>query len=104
MPTRGMTISLFGRQHRRPEPGPEVEPALDQPEAEPLDDAELDPFAEADALAEMSDEDFEAQLRADVEGVREGTVKSIIDVMRPALEDRPWARKHKRRDRKGRAF
>ena len=53
---------------------------------------------------QLSDEDFFRQLRADVEGVREGLVPSIADLMRPALKDRPWSPRRKRRDRHGKAF
>jgi hypothetical protein len=54
--------------------------------------------------AELSDGDFLRGLRADVEGVREGIVPSITDAIRPSPQDRPWGRRHKRRDRDGRAF
>jgi len=53
---------------------------------------------------QLSDGDFFRQLRADVEGVREGLVPSIADLMRPALKDRPWSPRRKRRDRHGKAF
>jgi hypothetical protein len=53
---------------------------------------------------ELTDDDFLRQLRTDVEGVRDGTVKSIVGAMRPPLKDRPWGRRHKRRDRNGRVI
>lgn len=74
------------------------------PVAEPDIAHEPDAHDEADKLAAMPDADFLRQLRADLEGVREGLVPSMADAMRPALKDRPWSPKHKRRDRYGRAF
>jgi len=74
------------------------------PVVEPDIAHEPDAHDEADKLAAMPDADFLRQLRADLEGVREGLVPSMADAMRPALKDRPWSPKHKRRDRYGRAF
>ena len=79
----------------------------------PPDDADstLEPDGDDDGLADDPDEDeqltdeaFLKSLRADVLGVRDGTVPSMSDVIRPSLQDRPWSRRHKRRDRFGRAF
>ena len=90
-----------GRVSAKPAPLPEP---LDQDAAADIDqgDAELTDVAEEDA--ELSDADFYRQLRRDVAGCREGCVPSITDAMRPALKDRPWSPKRKRRDRYGRAF
>src|SRR5215467_4485612 len=54
-----------------------------------------DAWDEADELAAMSDADFYRQLRQDVAGVREGSVPSITDAMRPTIKDRPWGPRHK---------
>jgi hypothetical protein len=53
---------------------------------------------------QLSDDEFLRQLRADVEGVREGLVPSITSAMRPAIQQRPWSKRRKKRDRHGKAF
>ena len=89
---------------RRPstEPPPDDASTLerddtDEPDAE-------DEVADDPKDAELSDADFLRELRAGVEGVRAGEVPSITDAIRPSPQDRPWGRRHKRRDRYGRAF
>jgi len=84
------------------EPSPDPD-ALPEP-AEFDEEPDIDAWDAADELAAMSDADFLRQLRADVEGVREGLVPSMTDAMRPVIKDRPWGRRHKRRDHYGRAF
>jgi len=74
------------------------------PVAEPDIAHEPDAHDEADKLAAMPDADFYRQLRQDVEGVAAGLVTSITDAVRSPLKDRPWSRRHKRRDRHGKAF
>ena len=84
---------------------PAPEPATDddcppEPDLNAEDGAGDDPDAEA-AEAELSDAAFYQSLRQDITGCREGSVPSITDAMRPALKDRPWGPRHKRRDRYG---
>jgi hypothetical protein len=43
-------------------------------------------------------------MRADIEDVRAGVVRSMTDAMRPALQQRPWSKRHKPRDRYGRVI
>jgi hypothetical protein len=81
--------------------------ATEQPLGEPIaliDDPDLALDApiedEPEEEPELSDADFLCQLRADVAGVREGLVPSIAEAMRPALKNRPWSKRHKRRDRR----
>jgi hypothetical protein len=67
--------------------------------------AEADNSPEPDALlVAMSDADFYRQARADIEGVREGLIPSIVAAQRQSPKDRPWGKRHKRRDRHGKAF
>ena len=103
----------LGRSPRAPALPPETlnqdEPPPDAdalPETATEFDEELEPDAwdEADELAAMSDADLYRQLRQDVTSVREGSVRSITDAMCPALKDRPWSPRRKRRDRHGKAF
>jgi len=77
---------------------------LDQDEPADIDqqDAKLSGVDEEDA--EPSDAEFYRQMRADIEGVRAGVVRSMTDAMRPALQQRPWSKRHKRRDRYGRVI
>jgi hypothetical protein len=81
-------------RHPAPEPVEPDEEQLDQDGTTEIDEEE----------AELSDAAFLKSLRQDVDGVREGLVTSITDAMPPALKDRPWGRRHKRRDRHGKAF
>ena len=100
IPSRNVRHPLGRKSATAPPPEP-----LDQDEPAEFDEEpEPDAWDEADELAAMSDADFLRQLRADVEGVREGLVPSMTDAMRPALKDRPWSPRRKRRDRYGRAF
>ena len=93
---------------RRPSPAaPEPTTADDDSPPEPAEfdeEAEPDAWDEADELTAMSDEDFYRQLRQDVAGVREGSVPSITDAVRPTIKDRPWSPWRKRSDRHGRDF
>ena|SRR5215469_9110290 len=86
----------------RDDPTPDAD-ALPEP-SEFHEEPEPDAWGEADELAVMSDEDFYRQLRQDVTGVRQGSVPSITDAMRPPIQNRPWSPRRKRRDRYGRAF
>jgi len=52
--------------------------------------------------AELSDADFYRQSRSEIEDVRAGITPSMTDAIRPRLQDRPWSKRHKRRDRYGR--
>lgn len=81
----------------------------DPNEDEPLDAAdqkedELDPFAEADALAAMDPADFCRQLRAQVEKVKSGELPGGIEDAYPLPKQRPRSKRYKRRDKYGRAF
>ena len=93
---------------QRPSPAAPAPPTADAdkpPEPSEFDEeAEPDAWDEADELAAMSDADFYRQLRADVEGVRAGTVPSIAAAQRPSPKDRLRSRRYKRRDRYGKAF
>jgi hypothetical protein len=89
---------------RLPCPHPELCPLQAAEPAEFDEEAEPDAWDEADELAAMSDADFYRQLRADVEGVRAGTVPSIAAAQRPSPKDRLRSRRYKRRDRYGKAF
>jgi len=55
-----------------------------------------------DEPAELSDTDFYRQLRQDVDGVAAGGVEPGHKA--PAPKDRPWGKRHKRRDRYGRVI
>ena len=79
---------------------------LSQPQAAEPADPDTDPVEEqtdAEHDAALSDADFLKALRQDVQGVREGVVPSIVAAMRPALQDRPWSKRRKRRDKHGKA-
>ena len=69
--------------------------------AEPVDAIPVDEPAEEEQL---TDKQFFRQLRSDVDGVRAGLVPSITDAMRPAIKQRPWAKRRKKRDRYGRVI
>jgi hypothetical protein len=73
--------------------------------AEPLEQAgeDIDPVEPAEEPT-LSDAEFLRGLRADMEGVRDGTVQSIADATRPPIKQRPWGRRHKIRDKHGRAY
>jgi hypothetical protein len=88
-----------------PEPLEQAEPppdaaALTEP-AEFHEEPEPDAWDEADELASMSDQDFYRQTRAQIDDVREGSIPCITGAMRPRLQDRPWSKRHKIRDRRG---
>ena len=53
---------------------------------------------------QLTDDKFLRQLRADVEEVREGTIRSIVAAQRQSPKGRPWSPRRKRRDRYGKAF
>jgi len=53
---------------------------------------------------QLTDDQFHRQLRADVEGVREGTIPSIVAAQRQSPKDRPWSKRHKIRNRRGVAY
>jgi hypothetical protein len=53
---------------------------------------------------QLTDDQFLRQLRADVEGVREGTIPSIVAAQRQSPKDRPWSKRHKIRNRRGVAY
>jgi len=91
---------------RKPAVGaPPAGPPLDAdvlPEPEEFDEEpEPDALDEADELAAMSDQDFYRQMRADIEGVREGTVSSIHDTEHKVRQMRPWSKRRHPRDRYG---
>jgi hypothetical protein len=82
-----------GRAAAKPTPSPEPPDPADE------DSDPVEPDEEP-----VSDADFLRSLQADVDGVREGTVQSMTDAMRAPLKDRPWGRRHKIRDKHGRAY
>ena len=69
-----------------------------------VDEVELDPFAEDDALAAMSPEDFYRQLRAQVEKVKSGELPGGVEDVHPVPKQRPRPKRYKRRDKYGQAF
>ena len=71
----------------------------DEPNA---DDDLADDLDEEDE--QLTDEAFLKALRADVQSVREGTIPSITDAVRPSPKDRPWGRRHKVRDKHGKVY
>jgi len=77
---------------------------MQRPTAEADNSPEPDALDEADELVAMSDADFYRQARADIAGVREGLIPSIVATQRQSPKDRPWGKRHKRRDRHGKAF
>src|SRR5262249_38507483 len=95
-------------QRRPSPPASSTEPAAPDTDALPrpaeFEEREPNAWDEADELAAMSDADFYQQLRQDIAGVKEGSVPSVVDAMRPPLKDRPWGKRHKRRDKHGQAF
>jgi len=102
IPSRNVWHPL-GRASAKPALPPEP---LDQDEPAEFEEepGEPDAWDEADELAAMSDADFYQSLRQDISGVREGNILSIVAAQRPSPKDRPWGRRHKRRDRNGKAF
>jgi hypothetical protein len=53
----------------------------------------------------LSDEDFDRELRAEVEMVAVGQLPGgTLDAHPTPKDRRPWSRRHKRRDRYGRPF
>ena len=76
---------------------------MQRPTAEADNSPEPDALDEADEFVAMSDADFYRQARAEIDGVREGTLPSIADAQRPPLQQRPCP-KRKRRDRHGKVF
>ena len=77
---------------------------LDQDEPADIDEEEAELSDVEGEEAELSDADYYQSLRRDVIGCREGSIPSITDAMRPRLQDRPWSKRHKIRDRHGKAF
>ena len=53
---------------------------------------------------QFTDNQFLRQLRADVEGVREGTIPSIVAAQRQSPKDPPWSKRHKIRNCRGVAY
>jgi len=88
---------------RKPTAATPSEP-FDPTESGDVDQEDVELADAADEEAELSDAEFYRQLRQDVAGVREGSVPSITNAMRPPIEDRPWSPRRKRRDRQGKAF
>jgi hypothetical protein len=97
-----MFITERYRRNPPPRRPPAGEASSPEPDAEQLDHHETTEIDDADE--ELSDADFVKALRRDVAGVREGVVPSINAAQRPSPKDRPWGRRHKRRDRHGKAF
>ena len=89
---------------RRTSPTPlSPEPNDDLPETEEFDEeSESNAWDEADELAAMSDGEFYKSLRRDIDAVAAGELAGFRE--KPKLKDRPWGRRHKRRDRHGNAF
>ena len=107
---RGRVISYrFGGHDRRP---PQSAPEPKAELAEPVEDdcaadqteAEIDPFAEDDALAAMDPEDFYRQLRAQVEKLKSGELAGGVEDAHPLQKQRARSKRYKRRDKHGRAF
>ena len=77
---------------------------MQRPTAEADNSPEPDALDEADELVAMSDADFYRQARADIEGVREGLIPSIVATQRQSPKDRPWGKRYKVRNRRGVAY
>jgi hypothetical protein len=97
-----MPINFNGRA-RHPQPEPEPPAVADDEHVKDIEDPE-DPFAEDDELAAMSPEDFYWHLRSQVDRVASGEMPGQPEDAHPMPKDRPWSKRHKRRDRYGRAF
>ena len=78
---------------------------------EPAPDTAIEPDPEPDApenqtvdKEQLTDEQFLKALHANVDGVRAGLVPAGREDAHPTPKDRPWGRRHKRRDRYGRVI
>jgi len=108
MMPRAMPYRFGGYARRPPQPTPEPEVEID-PVTVPLDAAdqkedELDPFAEAGALAAMDPAGFYRQLRAQVDKVKSGELPGGVADVHPLPKQRPRSKRYKGRDKYGRTF
>jgi len=103
IPSRNVWHPLGRPPTPPPEPLDQDEPPLDAdaiPELA-IADEESEPDA-WDELAAMDDADFYRQLRVDVDAVAAGELPGFHE--KPKLQNRPWSKRHKIRDRRGAAY